>query len=522
MPLSVPAPNSADVGLIGLAVMGANFALNMADHGHKVAVYNRTTAVTEEFVRDNPPSVIGPGGALVAAADLNDFVLSIKRPRRVMILVKAGKPTDAVIDSLLPYLEAGDCIIDGGNAEWDDTVRREAALKAKGLLFVGSGVSGGEEGARFGPSLMPGGDPKSWELIKPIWVDVAAKVDAKTGKPLSGAARGKPIRAEGAVPCTAYIGPGGAGHYVKMVHNGIEYGDMQLICEAYHFMRDVLELSNGDMAKVFAQWNTGELDSFLIEITADILKQNDPITGKAFVDIVLDAAGQKGTGKWTSVSALDMGVPAQTIAEAVFARCISAIKEERVAASKVLKAPDMPSIHWHHDHATKVGAGEESWVDAVRDALYCSKICSYAQGFALMASASKDNNWNLKFGEIAQIWRGGCIIRARFLQKITEAYARNPALANLLLDPFFVETVQRCQSNWRKVVARAAVSGVPVPAFASALSYFDSYRTARLPANLLQAQRDYFGSHTYERIDQPRGKFFHLDWLDPKRPQKDA
>ena len=524
MPLSVPAAGSADVGLVGLAVMGANFALNMADHGFKVAVYNRTTHVTEEFARDNPASVIGPGGAVIPAADLKDFVKSIKRPRRIMILVKAGGPTDAVIDGLVSLLEGGDCIIDGGNAEWTDTVRREKALKDKGLLFVGSGVSGGEEGARFGPSLMPGGDSKAWELIKPIWLAVAAKVDAKSGKPIMGASRGKPVKAEGAVPCTAYIGPGGAGHYVKMVHNGIEYGDMQLICEAYHFMRDVLEMSNADMARVFGDWNKGELDSFLIEITADILKQSDPVTGKPFVDVVLDAAGQKGTGKWTSVSALDLGVPAPTIAEAVFARCVSAMKEERTAASKVLKAPDMPAIHWHHDHASPQHAGSQgdSWVDAVRDALYCSKICSYAQGFALIGHASKENNWNLKFGEIAQIWRGGCIIRARFLQKITEAYQRRADLPNLLLDPFFSETIQRCQSNWRKVVARAAVTGVPVPAFASALSYFDSYRSARLPANLLQAQRDYFGSHTYERVDQPRGKFFHLDWLDPKRPQREA
>ena len=522
MALSIPAANSADVGLVGLAVMGANFALNMADHGFKVAVYNRTTSVTEEFVRENPADVIGPGGALVPGAELADFVKSIKRPRRIIILVKAGKGTDAVIDGLVPLLEQGDCIIDGGNAEWDDTVRREDALKAKGLLFVGSGVSGGEEGARFGPSLMPGGDPKAWELIKPIWTAVAAKVDAKTGKPIAGAARGKPVKAEGAVACTAYMGPGGAGHYVKMVHNGIEYGDMQLICEAYHFMRDVLELGTGDMAKVFADWNKGDLDSFLIEITADILKQTDPITGKPFVDVVLDAAGQKGTGKWTSVSALDLGVPAPTIAEAVFARCVSAIKEERVAASKVIKAPEMPSVQWHHDHATKIGSGAENWVDAVRDALYCSKICSYAQGFALMAASGKENKWGLHFGEIAQIWRGGCIIRARFLQKITEAFGTNPNLANLLLDPYFAGVIQQKQANWRRVVARAAISGVPVPAFASALSYFDSYRSARLPANLLQAQRDYFGSHTYERIDQPRGKFFHLEWLEAGRPQKEV
>ncbi|MCC6320414.1 MAG: NADP-dependent phosphogluconate dehydrogenase [Phycisphaerales bacterium] len=521
MPIPTPAPNSADVGLVGLAVMGANLSLNMADHGFKVAVYNRTVSVTEQFVGENPPSVIGPGGALVPAATVPDFIKSIKRPRRIVILVKAGGPTDAVIDSLVPHLEKGDCVIDGGNAEWSDTVRREKALNEKGLLFVGSGVSGGEEGARFGPSLMPGGKKEAWEILKPVWNAIAAKVDARTGKPLEGAARGKPIRGEGSVPCTAYIGPGGAGHYVKMVHNGIEYGDMQLICEAYHFMRDVLEMNTDKMAATFAEWNEGELDSFLIQITADILKQKDPVTGKPFVDVVLDAAGQKGTGKWTSVSALDLGIPAPTIAEAVFARCISAQKEERVAASRLIKPPDMPSIHWGHDHASAHAAsGGDSWVDAVRDALYCSKICSYAQGFALMAAAGRENNWTLNFGEIAQIWRGGCIIRARFLQKITEAYARKPDLANLLLDPYFAGAIDKAQVNWRKVVARAAVTGVPVPAFSSALSYFDSYRSANLPANLLQAQRDYFGSHTYERIDQPRGRFFHLDWLDPKRPQQ--
>jgi 6-phosphogluconate dehydrogenase len=428
-----------------------------------------------------------------------------------MILVKAGPGTDAVIDGLVPLLSPGDCIIDGGNAEWNDTVRREGALKAKGLLFVGSGVSGGEEGARFGPSLMPGCDAQAWELIKPIWNAVAAKVDAKTGRPLMGASRGKPIKGEGAIPCTTHIGPGGSGHYVKMVHNGIEYGDMQLICEAYHFMRDSLDMTASDMARVFTEWNSGDLDSFLIEITADILKQKDPITGKDFVDIVLDAAGQKGTGKWTINSALELGVAAPTMAEAVFARNISAIKDERVAASKVLQAPP----RHHHDH----GNTQKNWVQCVRDALYCSKICSYAQGFALMSAASKQNQWNLKLGEISMIFRGGCIIRARFLQKIFEAYQRRADLPNLLLDPYFAGVIQQNQANWRAVVARAAVDGVPVPAFSSALSYFDSYRSARLPANLLQAQRDYFGSHTYERVDQPRGKSFHLDWLDPKRPQ---
>ncbi len=521
MPLPVPAVGSAEVGLVGLEVMGKNLALNMADHGFKVAVYNRTTAKTEAFIAENPPNVIGPGGALIPAAELKDFVASIERPRRIVILVKAGKGTDAVIDGLTPLLEPGDLVVDGGNAEWTDTERREAALNAKGILFVGSGVSGGEEGARFGPSLMPGGKKEAWELLKPVWTAIAAKVNPKTGKPLTGAAPGKPIKAAEAAACTAYIGPGGAGHYVKMVHNGIEYGDMQLICEAYDFLRGALELSHAEMSKVFTEWNAGDLDSFLIEITADILKQTDPITGKPFVDIVLDAAGQKGTGKWTSVSALDLGVPAATIAEAVFARNISAHKDERVAASKVLPGPDMPSSHPHHPGGGHVGggSGDENWVDAVRDALYCSKICSYAQGFALMNAASKEKGWHLDFGSIAQIWRGGCIIRARFLQKITEAYQRQPQLANLLLDEYFAGAIRKAQANWRKVVARAAVTGVPAPAFSSALAYYDSYRSARLPANLLQAQRDYFGSHTYERVDQPRGKFYHLDWLDPNRPQ---
>ncbi len=511
-----PAPNSADVGLVGLAVMGANLALNMADHGFKVAVYNRTVSVTERFIKDNPPSVLGPGGALIPAAELKDFVASVKRPRRIVILVKAGPGTDAVIDSLVPLLERGDCVIDGGNAEWTDTVRREKALAERGLLFVGSGVSGGEAGARYGPSLMPGGTREAWELIKPVWTEIAAKVDPATGRQYLDAAPGRPVSAPGAVPCTAYIGPGGSGHYVKMVHNGIEYGDMQLICEAYHFLRDVLALDMGAIAGIFAEWNRGDLDSFLVEITADILRQKDPVTGRPFVDVVLDAAGQKGTGKWTINSALDLGVPAPTMAEAVFARNISAQKDERVAASRVLHGPKVGG----HSHST--GSGEYNWVEAVRDALYCSKICSYAQGFALMQAAGRANEWGLKLGEIASIFRGGCIIRARFLQKITEAYARRADLPNLLLDDYFARTIDKAQQHWRGVVARAAVQGVPVPAFASALSYYDSYRSARLPANLLQAQRDYFGSHTYERVDQPRGRFFHLDWLDPNRPQHDA
>jgi 6-phosphogluconate dehydrogenase len=510
MAFAKPAPNSADVGLVGLAVMGQNLVLNMADHGFKVAVYNRTTATTQKFVDDNPPNVFGAaGGGLVPGATLEDFVKSIKQPRRIVILVKAGGPTDAVIDSLVPHLDKGDVIVDGGNALYTDTIRREQALTEKGLLFVGSGVSGGEEGARFGPSLMPGGKPESWEILKPVWMAIAAKVDEKTGKPLEGAAPGKPIT--GGVPCTTYIGPDGAGHYVKMVHNGIEYGDMQLICEAYSILRNSLGKTPEEISKILKEWNQGDLDSFLIEISADVLQQKDPVTGKPFVDVVLDTAGQKGTGKWTSVNALDLGIPAASVAEAVFARIISSQKDERVRASKILKGGTLG-----------LGKGIEITVEAVRDALYCSKLCCYAQGFELYAQASIEYKWNLNLAAIAQIFRGGCIIRARFLQKITEAFEKNAQLDNLLVDPYFVEQVKKAQDNWRKVVARAALDGTPVPVFSSALSYFDSYRAETLPANLLQAQRDYFGAHTYERIDQPRGEFFHIDWPDPKRPQLKA
>ena len=495
----------SDIGLIGLAVMGQNLALNIADHGFQISVYNRTTEKTDKFVADNPNT---PGG-LVGTKTLQDFVASLAKPRKMIILVQAGKATDAVIDGLVPLLEQGDIVIDGGNALWTDTIRREKALRDKGLRFIGSGVSGGEEGARFGPSLMPGGEYKAWLELKPIWEAVAAKVDAKTGKPLQGAAPGKPV--VGGVPCTTYIGENGAGHYVKMVHNGIEYGDMQMICEAYALMKGLLGLKPAEMSAIFGEWNTGILDSFLIEITTDILQQKDPATKKPFVDIVLDTAGQKGTGKWTSTNALDMGVPAPTIAEAVFARCISAIKDERVAASKILKGP-----------SKKYKGSKKALVAAIHDALYCSKICSYAQGFQLMRTAQQEFGWKLNFGEIAQIWRGGCIIRAAFLQKITEAYARNPNLANLLLDPYFNKTVKKAQENWRKVVALSAECGVPAPTFSSSLAYYDSYRSARLPANLLQSQRDYFGAHTYERTDKPRGKFFHLDWPEKVRPQLEA
>ena len=492
----------SDIGLIGLAVMGQNLALNIADHGFQISVYNRTTEKTDKFAAENPNT---PGG-LIGTKTLTEFVSSIAKPRKMILLVQAGKATDAVIDSLVPLLEKDDIVIDGGNSLWTDTIRREKALREKGLRFIGSGVSGGEEGARFGPALMPGGDRAAYQELEPIWNAIAAKVDATTGRPLEGATPGKPI--VGGVPCAAYIGENGAGHYVKMVHNGIEYGDMQMICEAYALMKGLLGLKPAEMGAIFSEWNIGSLGSFLIEITADILKQKDPVTKKPFVDIVLDTAGQKGTGKWTSVNALDMGVPAPTIAESVFARCISAVKEERVAAAKLLKGPKK-----------KYRGSKKALIAAIHDALYCSKICSYAQGFQLMREAQKEYKWQLNFGQIAQIWRGGCIIRAVFLQKITEAYARQSGLANLLLDPYFNKTVKNAQENWRTVVALAAECGVPVPTFSSALAYYDSYRSARLPANLLQSQRDYFGAHTYERTDQPRGKFFHLDWPKPTRPQ---
>ena len=500
--MDIPA---SDIGLIGLAVMGQNLALNIADHGFRVSVYNRTVSKTESFVAENPNT---PGG-LEGFVDLKDFVESIQRPRKIIIMVQAGKATDAVIHSLIPLIDKGDIIVDGGNANWNDTIRREKDLNDAGYLFIGSGVSGGEEGARFGPSLMPGGAPEAWEHLKPIWTAISAKVDKTTGAALTGAKPGKPIK--GGVACTAYIGTDGAGHYVKMVHNGIEYGDMQMICEAYELLQKGLKLSPDEMAAIFADWNTGQLDSFLIEITADILKQKDPSTGKPFVDVVLDTAGQKGTGKWTSISALDLGAPAATIAEAVFARCISAIKEERVEASKSLQGPDRSTPE-----------SKEDFIQAVKDALYCSKICSYAQGFQLMKEAQKEFGWKLNFGEIAQIWRGGCIIRAAFLQKITEAYERNPKLNNLLLDPYFKETVESAQENWRRVVAYAAMNGISVPTFSSALAYYDGYRAERLPQNLLQAQRDYFGAHTYERVDKERGKFFHIDWPKPDRPELEA
>jgi len=500
----------SEIGLIGLAVMGQNLALNIADHGFRISVYNRTTERMQGFVAAHPDT---PGG-LVGCATLQELVETLKPPRKIVIMVKAGSGTDAVIDQLSPLLEEGDILIDGGNTKWTDTIAREQRLAERGLRFIGSGVSGGEEGARFGPSLMPGGREEAWKELEPIWTAIAAKVDPDTGKPLLGAAPGKPV--EGGEPCTTYIGPDGAGHYVKMVHNGIEYGDMQLICEAYDLMQRLLGMRPAEIGETFAEWNQGVLDSYLMQITADVLRQADPVTGEPFVDVVLDAAGQKGTGKWTSINALDMGIAAPTIAEAVFARCISAFKEERVDAAKVLAGPDASPD-------SELAAEDRGvLLDAIHDALYCAKIGSYAQGFQLMRAAQAEYGWSLDFGEIARIWRGGCIIRAVFLQKITEAYRRDPDLANLLLDPYFKEAIDRAQTNWRKVVAMAAQHGVPTPTFAASLAYYDGYRSARLPQNLLQAQRDYFGAHTYERIDQPRGQFFHIDWPDPARPQREA
>ena len=496
----------SDIGLVGLAVMGQNLVLNMADHGYRVSVYNRTTSKMRQFIdrcRFEEPSA----ERVTGYARLKDFVQSIKRPRKIIFLVQAGVATDAAIDGVLGHLDRGDIVIDGGNANWNDTIRRQQQLSSRGFEFVGSGVSGGELGARFGPSLMPGGSKKAWASIRSIWKAIAAKVDAQTGQPYEDYAPGVPItRGE---PCTAYIGPDGAGHYVKMVHNGIEYIDMQLICEAYMLMKTLLGMKPDRMSEVFSKWDQGVLDSFLVQITADILQQRDPMNRRRFlVDMILDTAGQKGTGKWTSTSALDLGIPANAIAEAVFARCLSAIKPERLRASKQLRGPKKSRV-----------ADQGKWIKAIHDALYCSKICAYAQGFQLMSAAEDEYNWKLDFGTIAKIWRGGCIIRARFLQKITDAYGHQPRLANLMLDPYFKSQIHRGQGSWRRVVALAAQHGVPCPAFMSALAYYDGYRCPVLPANLLQGQRDYFGAHSYERVDKRRGQFFHLDWPESDRPQ---
>jgi len=466
----------ADIGLIGLAVMGQNLVLNMADHGYRVAVFNRTTSKVDEFIA-------GPAKdtSIIGTHSMEELVSALAKPRKVMLMVKAGAVVDSFIDMLVPLLEPGDVIIDGGNSHFPDSTRRTAYLREKGLLFIGTGISGGEEGARHGPSIMPGGDPKAWPLVKDIFQAVSAKVDGE--------------------PCCQWVGQDGAGHFVKMVHNGIEYGDMQLICEAYSLMDNALGMSCDQMHEVFKQWNSGVLDSYLIDITKDILAMKDE-DGQPLVNKILDTAGQKGTGKWTAISALDLGVPLTLIGEAVFARVLSSLKDERVRASAILGP---------RQKATETGA-DDNIINALRDALYASKIISYAQGFMLMREAAKEQGWELNYGEIALMWRGGCIIRSTFLGNIKEAYDNNPELENLALDRFFTEALKSAEAGWRKAVILAVKNGIPAPAFASALSYFDGYRSERLPANLLQAQRDYFGAHTYERIDKKRGEFFHTDW----------
>ncbi|MFB6319541.1 decarboxylating NADP(+)-dependent phosphogluconate dehydrogenase [Saccharicrinis sp. FJH54] len=466
----------SDIGLIGLAVMGENLVLNMESHGYTVSVFNRTVEKVDKFIEGR-----GKGKKFYGAHSIEDLVKSLKRPRKVMMLVKAGQAVDDFIEKIIPYLEEGDIIIDGGNTHFPDTIRRTKYVESKGLLYIGTGVSGGEEGALKGPSIMPGGSVKAWEHVKPIFQSIAAKVEDGT-------------------PCCDWVGANGAGHFVKMVHNGIEYGDMQLICEAYQIMSDLLGMSADEMHEVFKEWNTGVLDSYLIEITRDILGFKDE-DGEPMVEKILDTAGQKGTGKWTGVAALDQGIPLTLIGEAVFARCLSAQKDERVRASKILTGPEK-----------SFDADKKAFVQDIMQALYASKIVSYAQGYVLLQDAAREYGWDLNYGGIALMWRGGCIIRSAFLGRIKEAFDNDPKLENLLLDPYFKEEVNKAQAGWRNVVATAASKGIPVPAFSTALAYFDGYRTERLPANLLQAQRDYFGAHTYERVDRPRGKFFHTNW----------
>nr|MBC7611669.1 decarboxylating NADP(+)-dependent phosphogluconate dehydrogenase [Pseudopedobacter sp.] len=466
----------SDIGVIGIAVMGENLILNMESKGFHVSAYNRTVDKVENFVNGR-----AKGKNIYGATSIEDLIGSLKSPRKVMLMVKAGKPVDDFIDKLIPHLDKGDIIIDGGNSHFPDTDRRTKYVESKGLYFIGTGVSGGEEGALLGPSIMPGGSKAAWEFAKPIFQGIAAKVDD-------------------GVPCCDWVGENGAGHFVKMVHNGIEYGDMQLINEVYQIMKDVLGMSADEMHEVFKEWNEGELDSYLIEITRDILAFKDE-DGTPMVDKILDTAGQKGTGKWTGTVALDLGIPLTLITESVFSRCLSALKDERVKASKILKGPEI-----------SFSADKKAFINDLRDALYGAKVISYAQGYQMMKAAAAEYGWNLNYGSIALMWRGGCIIRSRFLGNIKEAFDKNPDLANLLLDPFFAEKIQTAQAGWRRVISTAVMNGIPVPCLSAGLTYYDGYRTERLPANLLQAQRDYFGAHTYERIDKPRGEFFHTNW----------
>jgi 6-phosphogluconate dehydrogenase len=465
-----------DIGVIGLAVMGQNLILNMNDHGFKVVAHNRTAAKVDEFLQ-------GPAKDtnIIGAYSLEELVEKLATPRKVMLMVRAGDVVDTFIDKLVPLLDKGDIIIDGGNTNYPDTNRRVAALKVKGIHFIGTGVSGGEEGARFGPSIMPGGSPEAWESVKPIFQAISAKTDNNE-------------------PCCDWVGNDGAGHFVKMVHNGIEYGDMQLICEAYHFMKSGLNLNHDEMQAVFSDWNKTELDSYLVEITADILGYKDE-DGAPLVEKILDTAGQKGTGKWTGINALDMGIPLTLISESVFSRCLSALKEQRVAAEELFGKM-----------VTPIEGDKQQWIDALRQALLASKIISYAQGFMLMREASNENNWDLNYGNVALMWRGGCIIRSAFLSNIRDAYETDPELAFLGTDVYFKNIIDNCMAAWRKVASKSLEVGIPMPCMTSALTFLDGYTTARLPANLLQAQRDYFGAHTYERIDQERGQFFHTNW----------
>ena len=467
----------SDIGLIGLAVMGENLVLNMESKGFRVSVFNRTVEKVDKFMEGR-----GKGRNIYGAHTLEEFVGSLKAPRKVFLMVKAGAAVDAFIDKLIPVLDPGDIIIDGGNTHFPDTARRTEYVESKGLLYIGTGVSGGEEGALKGPSMMPGGSPAAWPFVKPIFQGICAKV------------------ADGS-PCCDWVGEGGAGHFVKMVHNGIEYGDIQLICECYQIMKDILGMTNEEMHEVFAEWNKGDLDSYLVEITRDILAKKDE-DGRYVLDYILDTAGQKGTGKWTAISALDQGVPLTLIGESVFARCLSAQKEERVVASSVLQGPE----------PQKFTGDRDAFLEDLRKALFAAKVVSYAQGYALMRAAAKEYGWNLNYGGIALMWRGGCIIRSVFLGKIKDAFDKNPDIANILLDPYFSGKLAEAQSGWRNVLCTAMQNGVPAPCMTAGLQYYDGYRSSRLPANLLQAQRDFFGAHTYERTDRPRGEFFHTNW----------
>ena len=502
--------NSAqcDIGFIGLGVMGKNLTLNLADNGYRIACFDLDKAKIDDTIQQDQLENGLDSNRIVACRSYTELLGQLKAPHLIILSVPAGDPVDHVCTHLIDAgIGADDIVVDTGNSLWTDSVEREAGYKGK-FIFFSTAVSGGEVGARFGPSLMPSGDPYAWTRIEPVWQAIAAKVDAETGKPIESSTPGQPVT-EGE-PCTTYIGPVGAGHYVKMVHNGIEYADMQLICEAYQMMRDGLGLTPSTIAKIFREWNQGELDSYLIEISAEVLDKVDDATQTPLVDLIMDKAGQKGTGLWTAVSALQVGSPAQTIAQAVFARSLSSLKSERVNAANVLKGPDIPELSEQQ---------KQDIIENLRAAMYCSKICAYAQGFQLMDIASKEQGWTLDFAEIAKIWRAGCIIRAVFLQSITQAYENDETLTNLLLDPFFIQQIAQYQSQWRKAISDATLMGVPCAAMSSALNYYDSYRCDTLPANLLQGQRDYFGAHTFERTDKPAGKKFHIEWSQPGQPQ---